>query len=74
MASTVFEITWFIGLLDELNMEFKLLVKLFTMSKLAMQIVINPVFHERTKHIEIDCYFIRKKSKRSRSVLLYLNH
>ncbi|KAH0706956.1 hypothetical protein KY289_012032 [Solanum tuberosum] len=61
LASTVAELVWIIGLMKELGVDVTLPVKVYSDSKAAMQIAANPVYHERTKHIEIDCHFIREK-------------
>lgn len=61
MAKSVTEILWFKKLLDELGFQVNIPVKLCCDSQAALHIATNPVFHEHTKHIEIDCYFIREK-------------
>ena len=42
-------------------------------SKSAIQIAANPIFHEHTKHIDIDCHFIREKMQLGLVQLVYLN-
>lgn len=61
MASTVAQLIWFLGLLKDLETKVKKLVIIYIDTKTAIQIVVNPTYHERTKYIEIDCHFIRKK-------------
>lgn len=48
------------GLLKELGLNIHKLVDIYSDSKATTQIAVNPVYHERTKHVEIDCHFIRE--------------
>ena len=61
MAQSVCEIMWICQLLTEVGIKTSNSAKLWCDNQAALHIVYNPVFHERTKHIEIDCHFVREK-------------
>jgi len=59
MASTTTEIVWLRWLLDDMGVSISSPTPMFCDNKSAIQIAHNSVFHERTKHIEIDCHLTR---------------
>lgn len=61
MASTVAEVVWLVGLFKEFHVTIKFHVPLYLDSSSALQIAANLVFHERTKHIDIDCHLFWEK-------------
>jgi hypothetical protein len=61
MTSTCCELTWLRFLLKDLGLSLHEPALLFCDNKAALHIAANPVFHERTRHIEMDCHYIRDK-------------
>ena len=61
MSQAAAEVTWIVRLLKELGVSSLRPVTLHCDNQSAIHIGKNPVFHERTKHIEIDCHFTREK-------------
>ena len=61
LAATASEITWLQYLLHAFQIPQSSPAFIYCDNHSAMHIANNPVFHERTKHIELDCHFIREK-------------
>ncbi|RVW13831.1 Retrovirus-related Pol polyprotein from transposon RE1 [Vitis vinifera] len=61
MALATCELIWLRHLLQELRFGKDEQMKLICDNQAALHIASNPVFHERTKYIEVDCHFIREK-------------
>jgi Reverse transcriptase (RNA-dependent DNA polymerase)/Integrase core domain/gag-polypeptide of LTR copia-type len=61
MAVATSEIVWLRLLLQELGFGQNKPTTLHCDNLAAIHIASNPVFHERTKHIEVDCHYVREK-------------
>ena len=61
MAAATCELVWIKQLLRELKFGETGKMELVCDDQATFHIASNPVFHERTKHIEIDCQFVREK-------------
>lgn len=60
MAHTTIGLVWFHLLLLKLGISCPFAMTLKRDKKVAFQIIANPIFHDRTKHTEIDCHFTQK--------------
>lgn len=63
MAMTCCEVTWLVTLLKDLGLKDLGPVDLYCDNQAAIHIAANPVFHARTKHIEVDCHYVRDQVK-----------
>ena len=59
LADTTSELLWLRWLLSDLGVSTSSTTPLYCDNQSAIHFADNDVFHERTKHIEIDCHFIR---------------
>nr|XP_009798599.1 PREDICTED: uncharacterized protein LOC104244801 [Nicotiana sylvestris] len=61
MRRVTAELTWLVRLLEDLSAPISLPIPLHSDSKAAIHTAHNPVFHERTKHVELGCHFVRQQ-------------
>ena len=56
-----YEAIWLRLLLQDLWIEVSSLIPIYCDNINSMQLAKNPVFHARTKHIEVHCHFVRER-------------
>lgn len=58
MASVVCELLWISYILTDLQISLQLPIDLKCDNKATLSIIVNLIFHERIKHIDIDCHIV----------------
>ncbi|GJQ96618.1 retrovirus-related pol polyprotein from transposon RE1 [Tanacetum coccineum] len=63
VADCTCEITWLLSLLQDLQIQPPKPIPIYCDNQSSIDLASNPIQHARTKHIEIDCHFVREKIK-----------
>jgi hypothetical protein len=74
MASTASELIWIKHLLRDMKIEVKGAMNMYRDNQVARHIASNPVFHERTKHIEVHCHFVRENVQSGEIKTPFVSH
>ena len=72
LAHLVCELQWIAELMKELGIQVPMPVQVHCDNKSAIHIAENPIFHERTKHIKIDCHVTRERIKSGMIILKHI--
>nr|GEV72648.1 reverse transcriptase, RNA-dependent DNA polymerase, Gag-polypeptide of LTR copia-type [Tanacetum cinerariifolium] len=72
LADCTCEITWLLSLFKDLQISTSTPIPIFCDNQSSISLAANPVQHAITKHVEIDCHFVRKKIKASILLPIYL--
>lgn len=59
MTNVCCELTWLKSVLRDFKVQITRPISLYCDNEATLHITSNPVFHERTKHTEIDCHLVR---------------
>lgn len=73
LAAATCELQWLSYLMKDLQVSCSKQSVLYCDNQSALYIAANPVFHERTKHLEIDCHVVREKCSEGLMKLLPLS-
>ncbi|KAL0451491.1 UNVERIFIED_CONTAM: hypothetical protein Slati_1127200, partial [Sesamum latifolium] len=63
LGTTVCELQWITYLFHDLQVFPPTLILVYCDNQAGIHIVANPIFHERTEHIEIDCHLVHDQYK-----------
>ncbi|GKE37904.1 ribonuclease H-like domain-containing protein [Tanacetum coccineum] len=61
MATATCEVMWIVKIMNDLNVNNLIPADLYCDNKFSIQIVANPVLHEKIKHFDIDVHLVREK-------------
>lgn len=71
MAYTAMDLAWLEMILQDLNVNLDGIPLIFCDNVSALALSCNPVFHAKSKHIEVDFHFIRQRVKAKQVAVQY---